>query len=116
VAKNFWTTLWNDQAGSVAPATYVLLVTILCIGLIPGLSSFRNALVQEMGDLAVSLETLDQSYSFTLGTTTSQYTDPTTTLTDPAGGAPAGISVSESPTGEGGAGGGGGGLPASPGG
>jgi hypothetical protein len=49
-------------------------------------------MIQELGDVAVALDHLDQSYSFTVGTVSSQYID-TITLQDPAGAPPACIGV-----------------------
>ncbi len=86
---------WNDQQGGTEASLYLLLAVILCLGAIPGLSTVRNFVVQEFGDVAVSLESLDQSFSFTVGTTTNQYTDPPTELEDPPDAAPACISLSE---------------------
>ena len=67
----------------------LLLTTILAIGAIVGLTSVRNQIVQEFGDMAVALESLNQS--FTMGTIT--FVDPPTTLTDPAGAEPACLNV-----------------------
>jgi hypothetical protein len=40
-----------------------------------GLATFRDKMAQELGDVASALEKIDQSYSFTVGTVTSQYVD-----------------------------------------
>jgi Flp pilus assembly pilin Flp len=83
----------RDESGAVSTAESLLLATLLIIASLVGLVAVRNAITQEFGDVGVALESLDQSYSFTVGTVTSQYVDPPTTLTDPVGGEPAGLSV-----------------------
>ena len=57
--------LWKDQRGAVISAEMILVATIVVIGLIVGLTSYRDALVQELGDSGSSVGALDQSYSFT---------------------------------------------------
>lgn len=73
--------LWRDECGALAGADYILAVTILVIGGVVGLVTVRDAIVQNMGDIAVVLETLDQSYTinYTLSNGTVVdfgYTDP----------------------------------------
>jgi hypothetical protein len=40
----------------------VLICTIIVIGVTAGLTTFRNQVVLEFGDLAAAIESLDQSY------------------------------------------------------
>jgi len=68
--------LWTNECGFVNAAAYLFVVTILLIGMVAGLTSFRDQLVQELGDLAVGLENFDQSYSFEINGTISEYDDP----------------------------------------
>ena len=90
--------LWRDERGDVAATGVVLLYTILVLGSIVGLVVVRNAIVQELGDLAVALRHLDQSYSFVIGSTTHYYDDlETTVLQDVSGQPPAGISLTVPP-------------------
>lgn len=85
---------WDDERGSVSPFASVLMITILVIGIIPGVATLRDHIVQKFGDMAVSLERLDQSYSYTVNGVTSKYDDSDTgTLTDDAGKAPAGLDL-----------------------
>lgn len=84
--------LWSDEGGSVSPFAAVLMVTILVVGIIPGVATLRDHIVQKFGDMAVSLESLDQSYSFTVNGVTSEYVD-SNTLEDNAGEAPAGLDL-----------------------
>ena len=58
--------LWRDECGALAGADYILALTILVIGGITGLVTVRDAAVQNLGDIAVALESLDQSYTVTI--------------------------------------------------
>jgi Flp pilus assembly pilin Flp len=91
--KNLIRNFTRDTSGVVVAIDQVLLTTIMSIGVLAGLTAYRDSLVQEMGDVAVALDHLDQTYTYTVNGVTSQYND-TITLTDPAGAPPAGISVS----------------------
>ncbi len=53
---------WRDQAGEASTLSLVLIATVLALGATVGLVTFRNQVVQELGDVAVSLERLDQSF------------------------------------------------------
>jgi Flp pilus assembly pilin Flp len=56
--------LWNDEAGFVASTELVLIATILVLGMIVGLHTVRNAVVQELGDVAMAIGAVNQSYSY----------------------------------------------------
>jgi hypothetical protein len=90
--------LWRDERGITGAMGLLLLVTLVAIGAIVGLATLRDQIVQEMGDMAVALESLDQSYS---GGPYGSYTDPPTTLTDPLNAEPACMSVRVAPSNEG---------------
>jgi len=88
--------------GSASVIAVVLLVVILAMGVIVGTVSIRDALVQEFGDIAVSLDNLDQSFGYQIDldpnadgnidfTISAAYIDPAPTLTDPLGAPPAGL-------------------------
>jgi hypothetical protein len=62
----FFRNLWRDECGALAGADYILAITILVIGGITGLVTVRDAAVQNLGDIAVALESLDQSYTVTI--------------------------------------------------
>ncbi len=83
---------WSDESGSVSPFVTVLMVTILVLGIIPGVVTLRDHIVQNFGDVAVALESIDQSYSFSVNGVTSEYVD-TVTVMDPVGDAPAGLDL-----------------------
>lgn len=55
--------LWEDIDGAITSTDLILVTTILTIGAIVGLTTFRDQVVQELGDLAVGVGSLDQSYS-----------------------------------------------------
>jgi hypothetical protein len=54
--------LWADEAGFVVSTELVLVATILVIGLVVGLATVRDALVQELGDVAMAIGNVNQSY------------------------------------------------------
>jgi Flp pilus assembly pilin Flp len=53
--------LWREDDG-VLSIEWVLLVTLLVIGIVVGVSAARDAVVDELGDAAEAAVTLDQSY------------------------------------------------------
>ena len=54
--------LWRDQRGSTSLAATLLLYTVLVLGMTVGLVTLRDQLVQQFGDVAAALESLDQSF------------------------------------------------------
>jgi len=56
--------LWDDESGFVVSTDLILISSILVIGLLVGLVSVRDQIVQELGDMAVAVGNLNQSYSF----------------------------------------------------
>ena len=56
--------LWRDESGFVVTSELLIIVTIAVIGLIVGYVAIRDALVQELGDIAAAIGALDQSYSY----------------------------------------------------
>ncbi len=99
--------LWLDVRGGLAPMDMILVTSLTAIGAMIGLAVIRDAVVQELGDVAVALDNVDQSFSgtivhATLGTLwTASYSDDAATLSDPAGAEPACLDVGVSPTDEG---------------
>lgn len=55
--------LWHDQSGETSILSLVLICTIIAIGATVGLTTFRDQLVQELGDLSVAIESLNQSFT-----------------------------------------------------
>ena len=58
------TRFWQDEAGFVVSSELVLVATLLVLGMIVGLSEVRNAVVQELTDVAQTFGTISQSYSY----------------------------------------------------
>ena len=104
--------LWNDESGFVVSTDLILVSTILVIGLLVGLVSLRDQIVQEFGDMAMAVGNMNQSYSFSALSVTfagftfvaagSDFTDTSDFCenggggennTDPVGAPPAGIQV-----------------------
>jgi len=59
--KKLVNNLWNDQEG-VLTFEWILLVTLLTIGVVGGLAAARDAIIDELGDVAQAMLALDQSY------------------------------------------------------
>jgi len=91
---------WQDESGVINTTDYLVFLSIICLGSIVGLTELRASVVQMMGDIAGSLENLDQSYSFSAGGTTSVFSD-TATSADTAGVEPQCITVQQAPHPEG---------------
>lgn len=58
------TQLCRDEAGFIVSAELVLIGTILVLGMIVGLATVRDQVVQELGDFALAIGQINQSYSF----------------------------------------------------
>ncbi len=57
-----WNRMWIEDDG-VLSFEWVLLVTLLTIGIVGGVSAARDAIIDELGDVAQGMLALDQSYS-----------------------------------------------------
>jgi Flp pilus assembly pilin Flp len=68
--------LWKDEHGFVASTELILIATILVIGMVVGLATVRNAVVQELGDIAMAIGSINQTYGYT-GVTGRPSTGPT---------------------------------------
>jgi hypothetical protein len=53
---------WTEDAG-VLSFEWILLITIVVIGIVGGLSAARDALIDELGDVAGAAISIDQSYT-----------------------------------------------------
>lgn len=62
--KNLLSRFWQDDAGFVISSELVLVATILVIGLIAGLTSVRDQVTQELGDVAGAISQVNQSYAY----------------------------------------------------
>jgi hypothetical protein len=107
---NMLTNFWNDEAGFVVSSELVLIGTILVLGVVVGLATVRDQVVQELGDLALAISNINQSYSFsgvtghtssTAGSIFIDLLDFCDSSVDPAAAEPACISVQIVPSAEG---------------
>jgi hypothetical protein len=63
--KRNLTNLWNDDCGALLATEWVIVATIMVIGIIPGLIAVRQGTLTELHDVANAVLSLDPSYSFT---------------------------------------------------
>jgi len=54
--------MWKEDEG-VLSFEWVLLVTLLTIGVVSGLAGARDAIIDELGDVAEAMLSLDQTYT-----------------------------------------------------
>jgi Flp pilus assembly pilin Flp len=59
--KNLLGRMWKEEDG-VLTFEWVLLVTLLTIGVVSGIAGARDAILDELGDVAQAMLSLDQSY------------------------------------------------------
>jgi hypothetical protein len=63
--KRNLTNLWNDDCGALLATEWIIVATIMVLGIIPGLIAVRQGTLSELHDMANAVLSLDQSYSFT---------------------------------------------------
>lgn len=56
--------LWNDESGFIVSSELILIATVLVIGMLVGLVTIRDQVVQELADVADAISEIDQSYSY----------------------------------------------------
>jgi Flp pilus assembly pilin Flp len=56
--------LWKDDGGTIYVLEFIFMATILVLGLITGLTTVRNAISNELAELANAIGALQQCYSF----------------------------------------------------
>lgn len=59
--KRFLNQLWHEDDG-ILSFEWVMLLTLLVIGIVGGLAAARDAIIDELGDIAQATLNLDQSY------------------------------------------------------
>ena len=90
--------LWSDEAGFVVSTELMIVATVLVIGMLVGLVSIREQIVQELADVAEAISEFDQSFSFaavsghTSSTAGADFVDALDFCDIPDGGAIAGTS------------------------
>jgi hypothetical protein len=62
--RNLMVKLYKDDCGALIAAEWVVVATILVLGIITGLVAVRQAAIAELHDFANALLALNQSYSF----------------------------------------------------
>ena len=76
--KTYLSQIWHDERG-VLSFEWVLLLTLLTIGIVSGLTAARDAIIDELGDVAEAAIHIDQSFTLapdpTFGTGGFGYTD-----------------------------------------
>lgn len=60
--KNLCLRLWKEDEG-VLTFEWILLTTVLVLGLIAAMGTLRDALVNELADLAGAAQSINQSYT-----------------------------------------------------
>ncbi len=60
--KRFLRRLWQDRRGGLT-FEWILLVTLLVIGIAGGLTAMRDTLIDELGDIADAALAVDQSWT-----------------------------------------------------
>jgi len=60
--KSLLNRVWREDEG-VLTFEWILLITVLVIGIVGGLSAVRDAMLTELGDVVEAMISLDQSYS-----------------------------------------------------
>lgn len=61
---NLMKQLLNDEAGFIVSTELVLIATIVILGLIVGLGTLRNGVIQELADVSGSIGNINQGYNF----------------------------------------------------
>ena len=56
--------LWRDQDG-ILSFEWTMVLTLLVIGIVAGLSAARDAIIDELGDVAQAAGAIDQSFELT---------------------------------------------------
>lgn len=59
--KNLVVRMWSEEDGLLS-FEWVLLVTLLTFGIVSGVTAARDAIIDELGDVAQAMTALDQSY------------------------------------------------------
>lgn len=108
-----WQRFWRDDQAGASVVSLFLITAIVAIGGLVGLVAVRDNIVQQFGDVAVGLDNLSQSFSYEIRVdrdgaagfevvcSTTSYSDPAATLTDPVNGAPACLTMNQAPVAEG---------------
>jgi hypothetical protein len=73
--------MWKEEDG-VLSFEWVLLVTLLTIGIVGGLAAARDAIIDELGDVSEAMLALDQSYTITFPLSVIVHVGPSSSASD----------------------------------
>ncbi len=73
--------MWKEDDG-VLSFEWVLLVTLLTIGIVSGVAGARDAIIDELGDVAQAMLALDQSYTIDFPLAVVVHTDTASSASD----------------------------------
>lgn len=62
--RKFLSQLWQDEHGFVISSELVFVATLLVIGMVTGLTTVRDQVLYELGDVADAVSEIDQSYAY----------------------------------------------------
>lgn len=62
--RNLMSKLWNDDGGAIIAAEFVLVATILVLGLVVGFRAVNAALNDELGEVADAFGAVSQTYNY----------------------------------------------------
>ncbi len=79
--KKVLVSMWKEEDG-VLSFEWVMLVTLLTIGIVSGLSGARDAIIDELGDVAQAMLALDQSYVISFPLDVDVHIDDTSSASD----------------------------------
>jgi len=79
--KSLFTRMMKEEDG-VLSFEWILLVTLLTIGIVSGISAARDAIIDEFGDVAQAMLSLDQSYTIDFPLNVDVHTIDTTSASD----------------------------------
>lgn len=63
-ARNLLKQLTVCEQGAMQVTEYLLMGTVIALGVLVGLVSYRNSITLEYGDIAAAFDSLDQSYEY----------------------------------------------------
>jgi Flp pilus assembly pilin Flp len=79
--KKMFARMMKEDDG-VLSFEWILLVTLLTIGIVSGISAARDAIIDEFGDVAQAMLSLDQSYTIDFPLNVDVHTVDTTSASD----------------------------------
>ncbi len=68
--------LMADERGFLSAFSLIFVTTIVCIGSLVGMGVIRDQITQELGDIAVALDNVDQSFSMQISLGAGPIVDP----------------------------------------